>query len=108
MKAGTVVITYFPGVVVSKRRPALIVSSDVYNADRPDFIVAVVSSQVAKSRSRTDYILKDWEAAGLNSPSFVRLFLFSVPQHAVKEIGNLSAVDWKEVRSRLSLCFDHE
>ena len=48
MKAGTVVTAEFQGVVSTKRRPAVIVSSEIYHQSRPDIILAVVTSQINK------------------------------------------------------------
>lgn len=107
MKPGTVVIAEFPGVVVTKRRPSLIVSSDFYHTDRPDLILAVVSSQIHKATSKTDHILEDWSECGLVKPSFVRVFLFSVPKSAVTRIGELSESDWTEVQKRLKLAIEY-
>ena len=83
MKAGTVVTAEFRGVVSTKRRPAIVVSSGTYHEERPDIILAVVTSQVNKSNSSTDYILQNWQAAGLNKPSAVRILLFTLPPESV-------------------------
>lgn len=103
MKHGTVVIASIPGVIATKRRPSLVVSSDAYHADRPDLILTVISSQTQKALSESDYILTDWQASGLNKPSFVRIFLYSLPKNAVTRIGELSPEDWVEVQKRLRL-----
>jgi mRNA interferase MazF len=97
MKAGTVVTAEFQGVVSTKRRPAVVVSSETYHQERPDAILAVVTSQINKSNSSTDYVLQDWQSAHLNKPSAVRIFLFTLPQSKIIEIGELSERDWTEV-----------
>lgn len=107
MKAGTVVTAEFQGVVNNKRRPAIIVSSDTYHQQRPDAILAVVTSQITKSNSSTDYILQDWQSANLNKPSAVRIFLFTLPQNKLTEIGKLSEKDWNEVRKRLLISLEN-
>jgi mRNA interferase MazF len=103
MKAGTVVTAEFQGVVSTKRRPAVVVSSETYHQARPDVILAVVTSQINKSNSSTDYILQEWRSAGLNKPSAVRIFLFTLPQNKVTKIGELSEQDWFEVQKRLQI-----
>ena len=103
MKAGTVVTAEFQGVVSTKRRPAVVVSSETYHQARPDIILAVVTSQINKSNSSTDYILQDWQSAELNKPSAVRIFLFTLPQNKVTKIGELSEQDWFEVQKRLQI-----
>lgn len=106
MKAGTVVTAEFQGVVSTKRRPAVVVSSEAYHRERPDAILAVVTSQISKSISPTDYILQDWQSANLNKPSAVRIFLFTLPQSKINAIGELSERDWAKVKTRLQIAFD--
>lgn len=106
MKAGTVVTAEFQGIVSTKRRPAVVVSSEAYHRERPDVILAVVTSQISKSISSTDYILQDWQTANLNKPSAVRVFLFTLPQSKITEIGELSERDWAKVKTRLQIAFD--
>jgi mRNA interferase MazF len=73
MKAGTVVIANFSGATGIKRRPALVISTALYQAERPDVILTIITSQVTKSHAKTDYILQDWLVAGLTQPSAVRI-----------------------------------
>lgn len=100
MKAGTIVTTNFPGVVSAKRRPAVVVSSETYQKERPDLILALVTTNVSAAASATDCVLQDWSAANLNRPSAVRMFLFTLPEREVKEIGKLSERDWTQVQER--------
>ena len=106
MKAGAVVTAEFQGAVSTKRRPAVVVSSEAYHRERPDAILAVITSQISKSISSTDYILQDWQPAGLNEPSAVRVFLFTLPRSKITEIGELSERDWTKVKTRLQIAFD--
>jgi mRNA interferase MazF len=106
MKVGTVVTAEFQGVVSTKRRPAVVVSSETYHQERPDAILAVVTSQINKSNSSTDYVLQDWQSAYLNKPSAVRIFLFTLPQSKIIEIGELSERDWTEVQKRLQISLE--
>ncbi|CAN5797713.1 type II toxin-antitoxin system PemK/MazF family toxin [soil metagenome] len=106
MKPGTVVTANFQGVVSTKRRPAVVVSSETYQQERPDAILAVVTTQIGKANSKTDYILQDWQTANLNKPSAVRIFLFTLPQSEINKIGKLSDRDWTEVKSRLQIAFN--
>jgi mRNA interferase MazF len=106
MKPGTIVTAEFQGVISIKRRPALVVSSAAYHRERPDAILAVVTGQISKSISPTDYILQDWQSAGLNQPSAVRIFLFTLPQSKITEIGELSERDFAKVKTRLQIAFD--
>ena len=101
---GTVVTIEFRGAHQSKRRPVVVVSTDLYHATRPDMIFAVITKQIQDATAPTDYILQDWQAAGLHVPSAFRAFLETHPATAIfKEIGHLTDRDWQEVQARLQL-----
>ena len=68
MTPGIVVTVDFVGATGVKRRPAVIVSTQKYNNERPDVILAIVTSQITRATATTDFILKDWSAAGLTKP----------------------------------------
>lgn len=70
-----VVTVDFPGATGVKRRPALIISTDLYHRTRPDIIIGVLTSQVSAATQPTDYILQDWSAAGLRLPTAFRTYL---------------------------------
>ncbi len=102
LKPGDVVVVDFPGVTGIKRRPAVVVSSDVYHSARPDVIVGLITSQVTISLGPTDHALTDWSAAGLRLPSLFRSFLVTLPRTAVYQVaGHLSEQDWLAVRARV-------
>ena len=63
-KAGDVVAVDFSRVNGIKRRPAVILSSGTYHANRPDAIVGLLTSKKDSLRI-TDYILQDWQEANL-------------------------------------------
>ncbi|MBE9216213.1 type II toxin-antitoxin system PemK/MazF family toxin [Plectonema cf. radiosum LEGE 06105] len=96
--AGDVVTVDFPGVTSIKHRPALVLSSATYHTNRPDIIVALITSQTT-GLGVTDYVLQDWETAGLRVSSAFRCFIVTLPQSANPVlIGHLSERDWQEVR----------
>jgi mRNA interferase MazF len=94
---GDVVVIDFPGVVVVKRRPTVVVSSPVYHAARPDIVVGLITSQTT-AIGPTDYVLQDWAQAGLRVPSVFRSFFATLPSttHPVV-VGHLSDRDWQGV-----------
>src|SRR3712207_4104751 len=102
-KPGDLVLLNFPGAAGVKRRPAAVLSSDLYHLHRPDIIVGLVTSNVAVATALTDYVLQDWLAAGLRGPSVFRAyFAMTLPSNA-RMIGRLSPRDWDEVRQRVRL-----
>lgn len=101
---GELVIVDFPGVTGTKRRPAVILSSATYHSQRPDMILGVITSQVASANASTDYLLQDWQAAGLRKPSAFRAFIVTLPRSAVTAyLGQLSNSDWRAVRERIQI-----
>jgi mRNA interferase MazF len=97
---GDIVAVNFPGVTGIKRRPAVVLSSPVYHAVRPDVIVGLITSQTAAAVGPTDYLLQDWAQAGLRMPSAFRSFLATLPPSTNPVlVGHLSARDWQGVRA---------
>ncbi len=101
MNPGTVVVVNFQGVTGTKRRPAVIISTPEYNNERPDIIVALITSQISKATASSDHILDDWATAGLDKPSAVRTFIQTYPASGARTIGFLTDSDWTNVRQRL-------
>ncbi len=101
---GDVVVLLQTGVRVSKYRPAVVVSSDLYHATRPDLILATITTRFPPSLGPLEYALLDWGAAGLHYPSLFRPFFTSTPIADVPvPVGRLSDRDWAEVQIRLRL-----
>jgi mRNA interferase MazF len=98
-KRGDVVILPFPYTDQSgaKRRPALVLSSDAFNARRADIIVAPITSNLATGQF-DDTPLTDWSAAGLLKPSVVKGIRGTVQQTLViRVLGTLTAPDLQKV-----------
>jgi mRNA interferase MazF len=103
MTPGDVVVVDFPGVTGIKRRPAVVVSTDRYHAARPDVVLGALTSNTARANAPTDYILKDWAAAGLTRESAFRSFFVTVPAGEAVSVGRLSDQDWAAVQDRLRI-----
>ena len=97
--AGDMVVIDFPGVQGIKRRPAVVLSSAVYHASRPDVVVGLITSR-AVAAGPTDHVLHDWAEAGLRVPSVFRSFFATLPpaSHPVA-VGRLSDRDWQDVQA---------
>lgn len=96
--AGDVIVTDFPGATGIKRRPAVVLSSDVYHRQRPDVIIGIITSQIAAATAITDCRIQDWQIANRRVPSAFRAFVVTLPQSAVSaKIGRLTDRDWKAV-----------
>ena len=94
----------FPGVTGTKRRPAVIVSSEVYHRERPDVILGIITSKIDFATASSDYLLQDWKTTGLRRPSAFRAFLVTLPRSAITaRLGHLSEPDWRAVRERVKV-----
>jgi mRNA interferase MazF len=62
---GEVVRTPFPftSQTASKRRPAVIISNQTYNGNRPDIVVMAITSQFRPVLSQNDIWVSEWKAA---------------------------------------------
>lgn len=101
---GDIVLIPFPftDLTATKTRPAVVVSGAVYHSVRSELLLAYVSSQIAKALAPIDYVLQDWQVAGLLKPSFVRPKIAAIePSLVVHQVGRLSAQDMDEVDRRL-------
>src|SRR5438067_2430566 len=93
---GDVLLVPFPfsDLSTTKVRPAVVVSGSSYHATEPDIILAAITSRIASARGPIDYVLGDWQAAGLRQPSAFKPVLFTLdPARVLHHIGTLTAPD---------------
>jgi mRNA interferase MazF len=102
-KPGDVIMTTFVGVIDTKRRPAIVLSSDTYHTLRPDIIAGLLTTRM-KDLGDTDYILNDWKEAGLREASAFRAYVITLPPSAKSTyLGHLSEHDWRGVRKAVKV-----
>ena len=78
----------------SKKRPAVVVSSDGYNSTCPDIVVALVTSRRALPQRPGGHRVLDWQVAGLIAPSVVRSRLATLlSSRVIRSLGRLSPSD---------------
>jgi len=90
-----VVVVPFPFVdlPIAKRRPALVFSSEAFNADNDHSILAMITTG-ARSHWPSDLQIADSAAAGLMHQSVVRWKLFTLPNRIIlKRLGALGHKD---------------
>ncbi len=93
---GDVVLVGFPftNLQTTKKRPAVIISSQSYQQNRPDVILMAITSQVRQPLATGEALLQDWQAAGLVKPSVLKPLIATIEQNRiVKTMGRLSAAD---------------
>lgn len=103
MTAGEIVIAAFPGARITKTRPAVVLSTAVYQRYRPDVILGLITTRSVDPLCPTDYEISDWKGAGLHAPSCFRLYLVTLLQRDVRVVGRLADNDWNEVRQPVRL-----
>ena len=101
---GEVLLLPFPFTDLSstKRRPAVVLSTDAYNARHLDVIVAPVTSN-ASGRQPHDCAISEWSAAGLAKPSLVKGIIGTVEQsRIIRRLGSLTAADMRAVERAIA------
>lgn len=93
---GDIVLVPFPFTdqTTTKKRPAVIVSSDAYNQQRPDIILMAVTSQIRSIGYFGDVTVSQWQQAGLLKPSVIKPIFVTVEKGLIlKKLGRISAKD---------------
>jgi mRNA interferase MazF len=100
---GDLVLVPFPFTDQSatKRRPAVVVSSDAYHRERLDLIILAVTSQ-ARPTGVGEAIIEKWKEAGLLRPSVLKPVVATVERGLVlRKVGRLDEEDRAALRKVL-------
>ena len=85
----------------SKRRPALIISSDKYNKNRREVILAAITSNIERVLPG-DTRIDDWEEAGLIYPSLATGIIRTIKARMInRKLGALTKQDFGKVQESL-------
>ena len=82
------------GAVETKVRPAVIIASETYLAERPDVLVGILTTKPPRPLTASDCALTDWQAAGLRAGSYFRAYVLTLHRSELTVIGQLSEADW--------------
>jgi len=100
-KQREIVLVPFPYSDLSsfKRRPVLIISNNTYNANFPDILVAVITSNLFKDKYSVSLINDDLEMGLLPEPSIIKCHkLFTIEQSQIlKRFSILNEEKFDEV-----------
>ena len=105
MKPGDVVVGVLAGAQETKVRPAVVIASPTYLAERPDAVVGILPTKLARTPGTTDYVLLDWRSAGLRAESCFRAYVLTARRSELNVIGHLSERDWGAVRACVRAAF---
>jgi len=108
-KRGSIVLVPFPFTDLSarKRRPALVVSTDQYNAATGDVIIAQITSRVNSPPRPGDHLIRQWHQAGLVAPSLARSRMATLHSSiVVKSLGRMPQPDLSAISRALASALD--
>ena len=105
MKPGDVVVGVLAGAQQTKVRPAVIIASATYLAERPDGVVGILTTKLPQTLGTTDYVVQDWRSAGLRAESCFRAYVLTAQRSELTVIGHLSGRDWESVKARVRMAF---
>ena len=95
-----VVVVPFPfvDIPISKRRPALVLSNEAFNAENDQSILAMITTGVG-SQWPSDLPITDIATAGIAHRSVVRWKVFTLPNASIlKRLGSLGDKDRASVK----------
>ena len=101
---GDVVLVPFPFTdqTTNKKCPAVVISSDVYNAEYPDRILMAITSQVSSSQKIGDIVITDWRSAGLLKASMIKPVITTIEKQLIlKKLGRLQDIDSQSLKKGL-------
>jgi mRNA interferase MazF len=102
-RAHEIVVVPFPFTErpVSKRRPALVLSSDHFNREHDQLLLAMITSGTTPWTS--DLPIEHWREAGLAARCILRFKIFTLPKSLVlARVGDLFGSDRLAVEKRLA------
>lgn len=77
-----------------KWHPAIVLSSDRYNQETPDVLLASVTSNLQALPHPGDWQINDWQQAGLLKPSLAQTKIATVEASIIgRKLGSLSSAD---------------
>ncbi len=93
---GDVILVPFPfsDQSTTKKRPAVIISSDRFNSVSSDVIIMAITSRIGNLYPVGETLLRDWKVAGLLKPSAVKAAISTIEQALIlRKLGHLSEYD---------------
>ncbi len=99
-----VVLVPFPfsNQTTVKQRPCLVISVDAFQQRGPDLLIMAVTSQIQGPLKLGEFIIQDWQAAGLLKPSAVKAAITTVEASLVRRrLGHFSVHDIEQLDNAL-------
>jgi len=84
----------FTDQTTTKKRPAVVVSSEKYNSGRPDLIIMAITSRMHQMDKLGEKLVTNWQGAGLLKPSVFKPILATIENTLVlRHLGSLQSED---------------
>jgi mRNA interferase MazF len=102
---GDIIVVPFPFTdqTATKKRPAVVVSSEAYHRERPDLILMAITSQLRPGPTVGEVAVLRWQDAGLLKPSVIKPLLTTIEANLVlRQLGTLHAEDQDSLRKILA------
>ena len=103
-KPGDIILVevIFSEKIESKKRPALILSTEDYNKNRKDIIIAAITSNTSRILLG-DTLIDDWKKAGLLCSSVITATIQTIKNDMiVKKLGSLSKKDLENCKININ------
>lgn len=108
-KRGDVVLVPFPfsDQTTSKKRPAVIISSNDYNGNSSDVIIIAITSRINEVMEIGESLIIDWQKAGLMKSSSIKPAISTIEKTLIlKDLGKLSDRDMYAMNNALAELLD--
>ena len=88
----------------SKRRPAVVVSSEAYHQGRPDLVIPAITSQLRPTAGIGEVAVGQWKEAGLLKASVLKPVVATIERGLVlRKLGRLKEDDRRALRGVLEV-----
>lgn len=101
---GDILLVPFPFTdqTSSKKRPAVLISSRVYNQQKLDLIIMAVTSQISSPLTFGELKINIFLAAGLIKPSVIKPVITTIEKSLViKKLGQLQNSDGQNLKGMI-------
>lgn len=108
-KRGDIILTPFPfsNQATTKKRPAVIISSNKYNDVSSDIVIMAITSRTERTFEIGECLIKDWQSSGLLKPSAIKPAISTIEQKLIlKKLGRLSSEDLVSMENALKEFLD--
>ena len=88
-----------------KKRPAIVVSSDAYQRQRPDVVLMAVTSQILRPAGAVgEVLITEWQKAGLPKASLIKPVVTTIEKRLIlRKLGELQEADRTALRQALRM-----